>query len=502
VLLFYIGGYWLIKTYETNKKEYYYDFQASLLKSKYDTSFKYLNMVAKDIVTMYSQNNKLLKILENANRCTDKDRFEAMHYKAYNLLKRKFKRLKNMGISSVQFHLPNNKCFLRLNKPYEFGDDLSKRFSIAAVGQSKEPKFGLEVGKYSLGYRFVYPLFNKKNEFLGSVEISYAVEGLIKEIIDYFVLDSHFLISKKIINNSLFSEELKRKYEPTWESEDYLIDILNHNKLNNTYLFSNLKSDELKSKIEEGIKKGETFVIPTIYNYHYLILSYLPIQGINGEKNIAYLVTYNNSDFLEKIDVEINYIILLYYSISTLLFILIAYFIYNREKLKQLALYDNLTKIPNRVLFMIELQNEINRAQRYNYKLALLFMDLDGFKAVNDTYGHHVGDKLLVAVTDTVLSTIRKVDIFSRFGGDEFALLLNSIRNEDDALLVANNIIKNISLDITINEHKVKVGASIGIALYPDHFTNIDAFVKLADSAMYEAKKRGKNQAVIHKPNL
>ena len=73
------------------------------------------------------------------------------------------------------------------------------------------------------------------------------------------------------------------------------------------------------------------------------------------------------------------------------------------------------------------------------------YIDLDDFKPVNDTYGHHVVDKLLVAVTDTVLSAIRKVDIFSRFGGDEFALLLNSIRNEDDALLVANNIIKNMS---------------------------------------------------------
>jgi diguanylate cyclase (GGDEF)-like protein len=126
-------------------------------------------------------------------------------------------------------------------------------------------------------------------------------------------------------------------------------------------------------------------------------------------------------------------------------------------------------------------------------------MDLDGFKAVNDTYGHQMGDKLLVEVVRIVQSSIRKIDLFSRFGGDEFALVLSDIGGSDEALRVARKIIENINKDIIIDNKIIKVGASIGIALYPDHSTNVNVLMKLADDAMYQAKSAGKNRAVLYK---
>jgi diguanylate cyclase (GGDEF)-like protein len=189
----------------------------------------------------------------------------------------------------------------------------------------------------------------------------------------------------------------------------------------------------------------------------------------------------------------------MFISIATLLFLFSIYIILNREKLKELALYDALTKLPNRTLFMIEFQNEINRAQRYKTKVALLFIDLDGFKAVNDTYGHQVGDELLKIVSDTLSTLIRKSDIASRLSGDEFTVILTDIENEAQAISVAQKIIKELNKDIIINHKVISIGASIGISIYPTSALHEEELIKYADSMMYRSKENGKNQVTLYK---
>ena len=170
----------------------------------------------------------------------------------------------------------------------------------------------------------------------------------------------------------------------------------------------------------------------------------------------------------------------------------------NNDKLEKLALYDNITKLPNRTLFLIELEKEIKRASRNSQKIALLFIDLDGFKSVNDTYGHQIGDDLLQHVADTFSSNIRGTDTVARIGGDEFVIILPNINEAKDAVNLASNLIDKISKPINIKDNKIKIGASIGVSIYPEHTQDVNELIKIADSMMYESKEAGKNRVTLY----
>ena len=165
-----------------------------------------------------------------------------------------------------------------------------------------------------------------------------------------------------------------------------------------------------------------------------------------------------------------------------------------QERIEYLAQFDQLTSLPNRALFNDRLQHAINRAARSGKKVGLLFIDLDGFKNVNDTFGHQAGDDLLIHVAHRLLKCVRKEDTVARLGGDEFTIILEELNNADGAAIVAQKVIKVLGEIINLSGNKVSIGASIGIALYPDNGAAIDALIKVSDAAMYLSKKNGKNQ--------
>jgi len=170
------------------------------------------------------------------------------------------------------------------------------------------------------------------------------------------------------------------------------------------------------------------------------------------------------------------------------------------EKLTKLAMYDPLTGLPNRTNFFEKLSFSLAQSKRTKSNVALLFIDLDGFKAINDTLGHDAGDQLLMEVAQRLRSCIRESDASARMGGDEFMVILNNLDNTgyaEGAILVADKIIKAINQPTTINGQSCHVGASIGIAIYPNHTQNTDELINIADSAMYLAKGRGKNTYVL-----
>lgn len=169
-----------------------------------------------------------------------------------------------------------------------------------------------------------------------------------------------------------------------------------------------------------------------------------------------------------------------------------------RRKLQQMELfrsanYDQLTDLPNRSLFMDRLNQTLKQSKRYERKFALLFIDLDGFKSVNDTLGHDAGDELLIKVSERLLACVRESDTVARLGGDEFTVILSTITSSDNAETVAQQIIKKLSIPFTIQEHEAQIGASIGISMYPDSAVDTEILLKKADDAMYLAKKQGKN---------
>ena len=163
------------------------------------------------------------------------------------------------------------------------------------------------------------------------------------------------------------------------------------------------------------------------------------------------------------------------------------------ENIKYLAQYDQLTKLPNRALFNDRLQQSINRAQRNKKKIGLMFLDLDGFKNVNDSLGHQAGDELLQIIADRLSILMRTEDTVARFGGDEFTIILEELEHSDHVAIVAKKILQSVGEAIYLSGNEVNVGVSIGISIYPDNGTDADSLIKSADTAMYQAKNDGKN---------
>ncbi len=163
-------------------------------------------------------------------------------------------------------------------------------------------------------------------------------------------------------------------------------------------------------------------------------------------------------------------------------------------KLARLALHDNLTDLPNRVLFADRLDQALGRARRNNYSVAVLFIDLDRFKSVNDSLGHAVGDRLLQAAAQRLLSCVRETDTVSRYGGDEFVVLIAEIASERDAICCAEKIRAECAKPYKIGEHDLQVKASIGIACFPDAAPDPETLLKHADMAMYQAKNSGRDR--------
>jgi diguanylate cyclase (GGDEF)-like protein len=163
-------------------------------------------------------------------------------------------------------------------------------------------------------------------------------------------------------------------------------------------------------------------------------------------------------------------------------------------RLQQQAVTDELTGLPNRRLFSDRLAQSMAIAQRERRVLALLYVDLDGFKLVNDSLGHTAGDLLLVQVAQRLRSRIRKADTLARIGGDEFTVVLTTLRTPEEADLVARDILESLSQQFLIEDHEIGIGASIGFSVFPHDAADPVSLLQQADSAMYSAKHSGKNQ--------
>jgi len=159
------------------------------------------------------------------------------------------------------------------------------------------------------------------------------------------------------------------------------------------------------------------------------------------------------------------------------------------EKLEKMAHNDNLTGLPNRTLFADRLNQAQALAQRHKEAFAVMFLDLDHFKEVNDTLGHDMGDVLLRQAASRLMSCVRKTDTVARMGGDEFTVILTETKELGSVELVAENILKSMLDPFELGGETCNVGCSIGIALYPEHGEDSETLLKHADSAMYHAKR-------------
>jgi len=174
----------------------------------------------------------------------------------------------------------------------------------------------------------------------------------------------------------------------------------------------------------------------------------------------------------------------------------------SRSRLYRLAHHDPLTGLPNRLLFRDRLERAIVKARRNGGRVAILFLDLDHFKEINDTLGHDVGDALLVEVARRLQGQCRESDTVARLGGDEFVFILDEIRDRGSVRVVADKIVAAMRRPVQAEGHEIQVGTSMGIALYPDDSDNMDEVIRCADLALYRAKKDGRGLYRFYDPSL
>jgi diguanylate cyclase (GGDEF)-like protein/PAS domain S-box-containing protein len=164
------------------------------------------------------------------------------------------------------------------------------------------------------------------------------------------------------------------------------------------------------------------------------------------------------------------------------------------ERIKHMALHDTLTDLPNRMLCEDRLHQALAMAHREKTSLALLYVDLDRFKPVNDTFGHAAGDALLKSVAQRMLGCVRKTDTVARMGGDEFVVLLPGVHSRKNARMVAEKIRKKLEMPFEVNGEQLDISSSIGCVIYPEDEQDSTALIQSADRAMYLAKRSGRNR--------
>ena len=174
----------------------------------------------------------------------------------------------------------------------------------------------------------------------------------------------------------------------------------------------------------------------------------------------------------------------------------------SQHRLHELVNHDVLTGLPNRRLLNELLGLAIKRAERENHQIALLFIDLDRFKSINDSLGHQVGDKLLYEVSRRISNSMRESDVVARLGGDEFLVMMDKISSPDDAEQIARKIIHTLQAEFNIDGKEIFISASIGISIFPNDGNDVDSTIKAADMAMYQVKNKGKNNHCFYSAEL
>ncbi len=180
----------------------------------------------------------------------------------------------------------------------------------------------------------------------------------------------------------------------------------------------------------------------------------------------------------------------------------ISYIKRSEEALERLAHYDPLTELPNRILLHAQVNHAIEHAARHRKRIAVMVLDLDGFKTVNDSLGHPAGDRLLQTIAARLLRLLRREDTVARLGGDEFAVVIENARSCDNPGLIAEKIIQAVSAPVDLDGHSALVTASVGIALYPDDGRDTTSLLQAADMAMYASKQAGRNTSRFHHADM
>lgn len=420
----------------------------------------------------------------------------------YKALYRDYQQLKKYHVRQLHFHLPESVSFLRFHRPDKFGDSLvTARPSLNKVNETLKPVYGFEEGRIFNGFRHIYPLFYY-DEFVGSVEISYGLDGISHVLAPNQQSSEIFLISRNIIESKLFEDEYDN-YQTSIFGHDWVVDKIagqassNLNTLPQTTI--KLLNAKVKDEFNTRILNKENCTGCTLavdFKEHTYTVSFLPIYNVEN-RHAGFIVSYNRDLFLSIIYAnkqKFDLILVLLISMSS--FALYAFQKRRRkaiQKIEYSAHHDALTGIFNRKELMERLPDLLRQAKQQQAPIAAIFFDIDHFKVLNDTHGHAIGDEVLKSVARIVSQNLREDDLFIRWGGEEFLVVV-----DDSSADNANNIAEK--LRVSIENHafthlNLKVTCSFGVTLSQPGYTS-DKLLEIADQKLYRAKESGRNIVV------
>lgn len=390
---------------------------------------------------------------------------------------------------------PDRVNFLRVHAPDRFGD-LIDRHTQKTSAQTQRISTGIEMGVFGTStLRSVLPWYNEQKELIGYLELGIDLDNVIQQLSDTTEHPMFMALDKKHLDRqswqqaqSIFEQKLP------WTTFDQFV-VSGNTGLTQKALMA-LPSPAQLLESQSPLSAPSLFLQQT---------SWQPVALKDVEQRpIGYLfVSLDLEQWQQSFWLKTFYSSLIFIFVSILVIIGVQHYrqrIHNAEEevqttlqeLNYIASYDQLTDLPNRDLFFIELDQHIKEAQLFQQSLTVCFIDIDDFKKINDTMGHAFGDKLLKAISEYLLQHLREVDILSRFGGDEFVLLIPHSDMDYLSAIIPYLLLTNQPFDI--DHHHIYISTSIGISHYPQDGEQGEALLRHADMAMYHAKHQGKSR--------
>ena len=491
VLLWGLFLFTMISNYE-RRTNLYISTELETLRSELDVSIKTYESFSKYVFEEIINKPEVLKLVAEA-AVGDEQIRDLKRQELYQLLVADYSMLTEYRFRQLHFHFSDGVSFLRFHEPEKFGDRLfAVRDSIRVANQQQRYVSGFEEGRIFNGYRFVYPL-RYEDRHIGTVEVSISMDYLMSMLNQLYPdNDLYFMLRRDVVEDLVF-EDMQDNYRQSPFSPDYLFDKA-VGAGTDKYRQSFALNESLNQKIEEAargqiLKQGDFgfFIENDDIDVE---VRFLSIKNIVG-KHTAYIVSLREDQNFSQMRFDhIKDIILI--TLILFMFVILSFF-YNREriKLQKLSYSDSLTGIYNRYMFLCQAEKEFERYKRYGSVFSITMIDIDHFKKVNDTYGHSEGDFVLREVTRIINDNLRKTDVFARWGGEEFIVMMPETRSDG-----AYSAAEKLRAAIACHQFGMvgQVTISLGVAMIGEQDKSLELLISRADEKLYEAKRAGRNR--------
>lgn len=477
-----------------NAKETYVNTQYADISHQIDTTYLNYENYVKFVYNHMLEDTSIVTTLETAQTTTDNEKI-ILRDNLYDELLPVYEDIQDNHIKQLQVHLPSGESFLRMHASSLYGDNLlSIRPSINQVIASKTMVQGFEIGRTYTGYRYVFPVI-KDNIYLGSVELSLSTTTLTQTLYALNPTSDIFFILKgaSVIANT--QPTYLDEYIQTPMSDDYYVELEFQQTFRlNRYFFNQTEYQSLflahSDNIDNLLQEEKNLTYAFTHNQTDYIMYFVSILDTNDD-HVGYVIKVSDYSLLQELEFERTLAISLLTILTVSIIGFMIFIAKDKIKLETLSTKDTLTDISNRYYFRQVALIEFEKAKRYRSALSFIMFDIDFFKKVNDTYGHKTGDIILKELALLVNKNIRQVDLFARWGGEEFIILLPETENKN-ALVVAEKI-RHLVESHTFSKN-LQITISLGVASFNASMTSVEQIIDQADIALYEAKNSGRNR--------